>query len=86
MIQLQDARGGAELIRSLVAAASDMGLAFAGEPDDKVRAHLDQSCVEMERGLAAELGPTAAGQIVAMLKRAVLAQKAELELRPWGRA
>lgn len=63
-----------------------MGLAFAGEPDDRVRAHLDRRCVEMERGLAAELGPTAAAQIVAMLKRAVMAQKAELEMKPWGRA
>jgi hypothetical protein len=86
IIQLEDAPGGAELISSLITAASDMALAFAGEPDDKVRAHLDRSCVRMERRLAARIGPTAAAQIVAALKLEALAQKAELELRPWGRA
>ena len=73
---IKDAPGGAELIRTLVATASDMGLAFAGEPDDKVRAHLDRALVNMQRGIANELGPNAASQIVAALKRAVMAQKA----------
>jgi hypothetical protein len=85
-ILLNDTAGGAELIRRLVAAASDIALAFAGYPDDSIRAHLDHALVNMERGIADELGPTAAAQIMVALKRAVLAHKAELEALGMGSA
>jgi hypothetical protein len=77
--RLGDAPDGAEFVSTLVATASDMGLAFAGYPDDAVRDHLDRALVNMEIGIADELGPTAAAEIMVMLKRAVMAQKAELE-------
>lgn len=78
--------GGAELIECLAAASGDLGLAFAGEPNHRVRAHLDRALVTMERGLAEELGATMAAKIVAALKHAVLAQKAKLEALGMGRA
>ena len=83
---LKDLPGGVELIPILVAAASDMALAFTGYPDDAIRIHLDHALVNMTRGIADELGPTAAAQIVVALKRAVLAQKAEIEALGMGRA
>jgi hypothetical protein len=78
-VQLRDAPGSADFIRTLVAAASDMALAFAGYSDDAIRAHLDLALDNMHRRIAKELGAEAADQIVAALKLAVMAQKAELE-------
>jgi hypothetical protein len=86
MTTLGDAPGSAEFVRILVTAASDMALAFAGCPDENVCAHLDRTLVNMQRGIAGELGPTAAAQIVTALKRAVMAQKAELEALGMGSA
>ncbi len=85
-VMLKDAPGADELIKRLVAASGDMGLAFAGEPDDRVSAHLDRALVTMQRGLADELGATMAAKIVTALKHAVMLRKAELERRPRGRA
>ena len=78
---LKDAPGGADFIRTLVAAASDMAQAFAGYPDDEVYAFLDRALFNMHRGIADELGPTAAAQIIVALKRTVMTQKAELEAK-----
>jgi hypothetical protein len=83
---LKDAHGGAEFIRTLVAAASDMGLAFAGYPDGAIRAHLDHALVNMERGIADELGPSAAAEIMVTFKAAVIGHKHELEARGMGSA
>lgn len=63
-----------------------MALAFAGYPDENVCAHLDRALVNMQRGIADDLGPTAAAQIMVALKLAVMAQKAELEALSMGRA
>jgi hypothetical protein len=54
-ISLKDAPGSAEFIRTLVAAASDMALAFAGYPDETIRAHLDLALINMHRRIAKEL-------------------------------
>jgi hypothetical protein len=86
MTMLKDTPGGAQLIERLVAASGDMGLAFAGEPSDRVHDHLDRALVTMQRGLAEELGATMAAKLVAALKRAVMLRKAQLERVPLGRA
>jgi len=78
-IMLKDAPGGAELIDRLVAAAGGMALAFVEGPDDKVRAHLDQNCDGIERALAEAVGAGTAREMVSVLLRAVLAEKARLE-------
>jgi hypothetical protein len=84
-IKLGDAPGAADLVARLVAATSDMALAFVGEPDEKVRAHLERRRDGFERKLAEEIGAGTAREIVPVLFGAVLAEKARLE-RNWGGA
>ena len=76
----------ARFVERCVKAAADMALAFMGEPDAKVHAHLEQGRESLTTKLAAELGAETAAAIVDALIKAVLAQKHELEAKGAGNA
>jgi hypothetical protein len=76
---LKDAPGGERLISRLRDQAADLALFFVGEPDDKVRAHLNQTRANLERDLADTLGAKVAGQIAEGFCAAVMGRKREIE-------
>lgn len=63
----------------LLRAAADMGLAFAGEPDARVMAHLKPWRAELEPKLAAEFGADVAAAIVDQVIKVMLERKHYLE-------
>jgi hypothetical protein len=78
-IMLKDAPGGPEFIERSTKAAADIALAFVGEPDEKVRAALEQSRTRLQAELAPQIGAEAAEQVAGALVTAVVSRKAELD-------
>jgi hypothetical protein len=84
-VLLKDSPRGPEFIGACLNAAADMALAFVGEPDEKVCAHLEATLMktlpaQLEKHFDAE---TSALITQAMVK-AILGQKHELESRGFG--
>jgi hypothetical protein len=77
---------GQVFIRRVLAAIADMALAFAGEPDEKVRAHLEQGREDFTAKLAEQLGVETAAAIVDAMFKAVIGRKRELEAKGGGNA
>lgn len=86
-MMLKDEDGGAEFINSCIEVASDLALGFVGEPDERVRIHLEQT---VGKGLAARIeehfGAETAVAIAEALIKAVMGHKHELEAKGAGSA
>jgi hypothetical protein len=85
-VLFRDLPGGPEFIQRCIAAAADMSLAFSGEPDDKVLAHLHATRDHFEAKLAGEIGADNAATVVDTLIKVVMAQKRKLEAGATGSA
>jgi hypothetical protein len=83
---LKDLPGGQAFVESCTRAVSDMALAFAGEPDDRVRAHLEGRRQSFESNLATPLGEETAAAIVSAIIDVVIGRKHKLEAMGRGSA
>ena len=79
MTELNDLPGGPAFVNRCVAVIADMALAFAGEPDDRVLAHLHGTKKHFEDELATQLGAENAAAVVDAMISATMARKHELE-------
>ena len=84
--RLADIEGGPEFIERCAGAVREMALAFVGEPDAKVLAHLEQERKNFTSDLAAEIGTEAAAVVVDAMIGAVIGHKHELEAKGGSRA
>lgn len=85
-IMLIDVPGGPEFIERCVAAIRDAALAFVGEPDDRVIAHLQSLRADFECELAEHVGSSAAVSFVDTFIAAVMGHKRDLEAKGGSRA
>ena len=88
VMPLGEIPGAEKFIESLVSSAADMALAFVGEPDEKVRAHLEQTLGKTLSAKLAEkgLGLDTAAAMTEALIGAVIGHKHELEAKGGGNA
>jgi hypothetical protein len=85
MAKLEALPGGPQFVACCEHAVASTGLAFAGEPDDKVLAHLESGRPNFEADLL-DIGapPYLAAKFCDVFIAAVMSRKAEIEAMPRG--
>ena len=81
-IALQDAPGGQQFLQSCINGVADMALAFCGEPDDRVLAHLERGRVRLAARLNKQLGGDIGDKVVDAIISGVMSEKRRLEQTP----
>jgi hypothetical protein len=83
-ITLGNAPGGAVLIEELTKAVADMGLVYAGTPDERAELSLQDFATRIESTLVDAVGATAATKILEAFCAAVRGRKREIESKGAG--
>jgi len=85
-VLLKDAKGGKGFIAACLEAVDDAALAFVGEPDAKIMAHLEATLMrELPPRLAAQgFDADTAALIARAMVKAIIGQKHELESNGLG--